>query len=216
MLIMKCPECEKIISSGLLAEIATICCQHCGEDVPVKNVMVSSNGFTFDRNDLMKRFFRYRKLLDEVIDERNLLTASSSTSRESRRSLEQFLSILQGMMTGARDNFRYQFESPLPVKFSHGGHSSHATFIDLSMEGGCLALPGSHPLPRVKGHATLSFVLPEQDAALAIGGEICWTQKAVNADPGKHRVGIKFHGLEESARATLWRFILSVAAQPPQ
>ena len=57
MLIMKCPKCNKYISSALLAEIATIVCEHCSAEVAVKNVLVSSNGFTFDRQDLLKRFF---------------------------------------------------------------------------------------------------------------------------------------------------------------
>ena len=46
MLIMKCPKCNKYISSALLAEITTIACEHCGAEVAVKNVLVSSNGFT--------------------------------------------------------------------------------------------------------------------------------------------------------------------------
>jgi hypothetical protein len=98
---MKCPKCNKYIHSALLAEIKSIVCEHCSVDVPVTNVLISSNGFTFDRNDLLKRFFRYRKLLDEVIDERNSLQENSQASDASKRSIEQFMTILQEMMTGA-------------------------------------------------------------------------------------------------------------------
>ena len=212
MLIMKCPECETMIRSRLLAEIATIRCEHCGEEVPVKNVLVSSNGFTFDRQDLLKRFFRYRKLLDEVLDERNL-HADDASSQNSRRSLEQFLIILQGMMTGARDHFRYQFDSALPVQFRYGGHIGRATFIDLSMEGACLALEGGQPLPRVRGEAQLTFTLPEQVRALIVPGEICWTQKAQSLENGRHRVGVRFRGVTEQVREPLWQFIQSAAAR---
>ncbi len=96
MLIMKCGKCDKYINSDLLVELKTVRCEHCGTVVPVKNILVSSNGFTFDRDDLLKRFFRYRKLLDEVIDERNALNDNNSASVESKRSIDQFCRFCKG------------------------------------------------------------------------------------------------------------------------
>ncbi|MEA3544177.1 MAG: hypothetical protein U9R69_03045, partial [Thermodesulfobacteriota bacterium] len=135
MLIMKCSNCNKYVSSVLLAEIETIICEHCGVEIAVKNVLVSSNGFTFDRQDLLKRFFRYRKLLDEVIDENNAMDGNNDITAVSKSSVNQFLTILQGMMSGARDNFRVQFTAPLQVKVRYGGHECWGSFYNLSMEG---------------------------------------------------------------------------------
>ncbi|MFK5925297.1 MAG: PilZ domain-containing protein [Desulfuromusa sp.] len=207
MLIMKCPKCNKYINSVLLAEITTIVCEHCGADVAVKNVLVSSNGFTFDRQDLLKRFFRYRKLLDEVIDENSSMAENRESSSVSKSSLQQFLGILQGMMTGARDHFRLQFSTPLRVKICYGKHTCSGTFYNLSMEGARIEISNSNPLPRVQGAASLQFSLPGQEEILSVSGEICWTEKAKMDQRDKHSVGIKFRELDSSVSAVLWQFI---------
>ncbi len=207
MLIMKCPKCDKYISSALLAEIAAITCEHCGVEVPVRNVLITSNGFTFDRHDLLKRFYRYRKLLDEVIDERNALANNSKASAVSKRSVEQFLAILQGMMTGARDNFRFQFSDPVHTKLHYGRHSCDGIFYNLSMEGACVEIDPSNPLPRVKGDITIVFSLPNLVQVFSVGGEICWTKKARDDAGRRHSVGIKFSELDSATGASLWQFI---------
>ncbi|MDX2479869.1 MAG: PilZ domain-containing protein [Desulfuromusa sp.] len=216
MLIMKCPKCNKYISSALLAEIATIDCEHCGVTVAVKNVLVSSNGFTFDRQDLLKRFFRYRKLLDEVIDEHSSMVENNLNSAVSKSSIHQFLNILQGMMTGARDNFRFQFSAPLQVTVTYNRHECRGTFYNLSMEGARIEISGSNPLPRVKGQVSIKFSLPEQQELFSITGEICWTEKAKSSERDKHSVGIKFNKLERSIHSQLWQFISKSASEEQQ
>ena len=213
MLIMKCPKCDKYIKSELLAEIATIACEHCDSEVAVKNVLVSSNGFTFDRQDLLKRFFRYRKLLDEVIDEHSSLSENKNSSTESRSSIKQFLNILQGMMTGARDNFRLQFSSPVHVKTCYSKHECSGIFYNLSMEGARIEISGSNPLPRVRGEFSLEFSLPGKEETLLITGVVCWTEKAKGAERAKHSVGIKFNSLESSVRSVLWQYISKSASE---
>jgi DNA-directed RNA polymerase subunit RPC12/RpoP len=211
MLIMKCPKCNKYISSALLAEITTISCEHCGAEVAVKNVLVSSNGFTFDRQDLLKRFFRYRKLLDEVIDEHNSLSENRNSSAESKSSVKQFLSILQGMMTGARDNFRLQFSSPLRVKIRYSSHECSGIFYNLSMEGARIEISESNPLPRVRGEISMEFSLPGQEEIFLISGKICWTERAKGGEQDKHSVGVKFGTLKSSDRSVLWQYISKAA-----
>ena len=213
MLIMKCPKCEKYINSALLAEITSIACEHCRETVAVNNVLVSSNGFTFDRNDLLKRFFRYRKLLDEVIDEHSSLAENSGASDVSKRSVEQFLSILQGMMTGARDNYRYQFSARLVAKLCYSRHECSGTFFNLSTEGACIEISRSNPLPRVKGGISIEFSLPDHDALYSIDGDICWTKKARGSESAKHSVGIRFRGVEKGIHDELWTFISGAASE---
>lgn len=207
MLMMKCPECEKYICSELLAEIARITCEHCGQDVSVSNILVSSNGFTFDRNDLLKRFFRYRKLLDEVLDERDALAGQKSASTDSRRSIEQFLGILQGMMTGARSKFRYQFPQPQRVRLRSGRHDFSGDFINLSMEGACVEIPASNPLPIVKSDIVLGFHLPDFTREQVCRGTICWTEKGRAEERNSHRCGIRFSALAPEVREDLWEFI---------
>ncbi len=215
MLIMKCPKCNKYIHSALLAEIKSIDCEHCGVDVPVTNVLISSNGFTFDRDDLVKRFYRYRKLLDEVIDERNSLADNSRASDTSKRSIEQFMELLQEMMTGARDNFRYEFTIPLSAKLHYGENTCHGTFFNLSTEGACISIPRSNPLPQVGGDILIEFSLPDDGDLFSIHGRIRWTQKAKETDEGKHSIGIKFNELDSATHTELWLFISILAGDAP-
>jgi len=214
MLIMKCPECHKFISSALLAEIPSIVCEHCGAEVPVRNVLVTSNGFTFDRNDLLKRFFRYRKLLDEVIDERNALLSNPNVRKESQRSIEQFMTILQGMMAGARDNFRCQFTSPVSVRISVQGKSYRGFLQNLSMSGGCVTLPANDTLPRVNSVLKMRFFLPHTDTEILVSGEVCWAEKAKKAGQ-EHRLGIQFEELQDEMQTRLWEYIQKAASTMP-
>ena len=216
MLIMKCPKCDKYINSALLAEITTVVCEHCNVEVPVANVLVSSNGFTFDRNDLLKRFFRYRKLLDEVIDERNSLVGNTAASEVSKSSIEQFMSILQGMLTGARDNFRCEFSVPLPVWICYSTTECFGNVFNLSTEGVGIEIPRTNLLPRVGGVILAEFSLPDAEEKFSISGEICWTQKAGNGDQSKHSVGVKFNGLDPSIQAKLWQFVSALASDVPE
>lgn len=207
MLIMKCSNCDKYINSDLLVELVSIRCEHCGTEVAVKNVLVSSNGFTFDRNDLLKRFFRYRKLLDEVIDERNSLNENSDSSKESKHSIDQFLSILQGMMTGARANFRCQFDAHIGVDLNCNQHQCRGSFVNLSMEGACVELAATNPLPRVGGQTPLEFYLPNDDVLFKTIGSICWVQQGKAEQGSSHVIGIKFDAIDEVLKPLLWDFI---------
>jgi hypothetical protein len=211
MLIMKCPKCQNNIRSPLLAELKVIVCDQCQTQVPVSNVMISSNGFTFERNDLLKRFYRYRKLLDEVIEERNSMNASNNASDVSLRSIEKFMSVLQGMMAGARDHYRCEFSPPISVKLRYLQQECSGTIYNMSMDGACIETPSRNPLPRVNGIISLNFHLPQQKHTHVITGEICWTQKGEGEGKRGHSSGVRFTYLDESSRDVLWQFILTMA-----
>jgi Tfp pilus assembly protein PilZ len=207
MLIMKCPSCQDYIHSSLLAEVKTVDCEHCGKQVPVANVLISSNGFTFERSDLLKRFFRYRNLLDEVIEERNAMSKNAATADVSLRSMDKFMTVLQGMMAGARDHFRYDFAVPLPTRLRYNRHECHGSLFNLSMDGASIDIPASNPLPRVNGEISLNFVLPDQNDSLIIAGAVCWTNRSNPEGRKGHSIGVHFTTMAEAHRSTLWTFI---------
>lgn len=212
MLMMKCPKCSEHIRSALLAEIKEIRCNHCKEKVPVAGILVSSHGFTFERSDLLKRFYRYRKLLDEVIEERNSMTGNQSTTDESLRSIEKFLTVLQGMMAGARDHFRCSFPRPLPVAIRYSQQECSGNILNLSMNGACVEIPSSYLLPRVKGAVTMTFSLPDQTETISVAGEVSWALKSPADDKKGHTAGVRFTVKDNNARNALWYYI-SMSAQ---
>ena len=69
MLLMTCPKCDVDIKSPFLAEIESIECWQCKEEVQVKDVFVSTKGFTMSRKDLISRITHYKKLLEETENE---------------------------------------------------------------------------------------------------------------------------------------------------
>ncbi len=216
MLLMKCPECKEYIKSVLLAELKEVECEHCHATVPVANVLVSSNGFTFERNDLLRRFFRYRKLLDEAIEERNSLKGNSASSEASQRSIEKFLQVLQGMMAGARDHFRYTFPEPILARLGYSQQECPGAVYNVSMDGVCVEVAKTYPLPRVKTSMTLSFKLPGQQQLIKITGEICWArQGGTPNDNREHTAGVHFRQLDETTRDILWQFILDKSRDLP-
>lgn len=208
---MKCPKCQNYIRSALLAEVQAIVCDQCQTQVPVNNVLISANGFTFERNDLLKRFYRYRKLLDEVIEERNTMSTKESASDVSLRSIEKFMSVLQGMMAGARDHYRCEFAQPIAVKLRYLQQECPGTIYNMSMDGACIETAGRNPLPRVNGVITLSFELPEQKYTHVITAEVCWTHKGEGEGKRGHNSGVRFTYLDEPSRAALWQFISTMA-----
>ncbi len=215
MLIMKCPSCQKYIKSVLLAEISQIRCEHCEATVPVNNVLVSSNGFTFDRNDLLKRFFRYRKLLDEVIDEHSHLHDNLVSRIESKKSIEQFLKILQGMMTGARDHFRCEFDSPISCRIAYAGTEVEGFFQNLSMEGACIQLVSGRMRPKVRNSLRLKFFLPHCVSEFILSGEICWVEKVKELAGNGPVIGIRFDPVDKQTQENLWKFICDQAGKVP-
>ena len=211
MLMMKCPKCQNYIRSALLAELKVVGCDQCQTQVPVSNVLISSNGFTFERNDLLKRFYRYRKLLDEVIEERNTMSSNNNASDVSLRSIEKFMSVLQGMMAGARDHYRCELDQPISAKLRYLQQECSGTIYNMSMDGACIETPGRNPLPRVNGIISLSFQLPEQQHTNVVTGEICWTQKGDGEGKRGHSSGVRFTYLEDPSRDVLWKFISTMA-----
>ena len=138
MLKMKCPDCSEFIVSKLLAEVDAIDCEHCGKRVTVKDVMVFAKGFTFHRDDLAKRLFRYKTLINEVLQERTLLEQNNRASEESKKSLDQFLVALREVMDGARTSLRLDFTEPFPILLESSQGRHMGTLVNLSTTGACI------------------------------------------------------------------------------
>ncbi|NOQ50882.1 MAG: hypothetical protein GQ578_01510 [Desulfuromonadaceae bacterium] len=209
MLMMKCPKCHEFIVSGLLAEIKTTTCSHCRAVVPVDNILVSAKGFTLDREDLFKRFFHYKKLVDEVAKEKKLLEKSHTTSEESKKSIKRFLAILLEVMAGARDNFRVQFSPNVPIRLLYCRQFLSGFLLNVSMEGACIEILKGDSCPRANNPISLEFSLPGQDGTFFIEGTVSWAEK--NSRNPAHSFGIKFAALDEENQASLWQYIFQAA-----
>lgn len=209
MLKMMCPNCHELIVSSLLAEIDETFCSHCNEGVPVRNVLISARGMTINRDDLLKRFFRYKKLLHEVVEERALMEDSRESLETSKKSSDHFIATLEELMAGARDNFRLQFSLTVPVRFNYDGHVQSGWLVNLSMVGACIEIDNVYVLPSIGSGVSIDFSLPGQKSGFSVSGMVAWIKPAGRELDSVFDVGIRFTDIVEKDRVDLWQLISS-------
>lgn len=202
MLKMKCPNCHEMIVSALLSDMDQVPCGNCKEIVPVQDVMVFADGFTFHRSDLVKRLFRYKTLLDEITKERELLEKNPDASKESKKSLERFSHALIEVMSGARNNLRIEFTDQIPLSYRFNSHSCSGVLINLSMSGVCFEVVEKSACPQKKSAVVIGFSLPGIDYEFTLAGTVSWVKKGLS-------VGVEFDPLAKEDVDTLWHFISS-------
>jgi len=212
MLKMKCPNCSEFIISKLLAEIDRITCGHCGENVPVKDVMVFAKGFTFHRDDLAKRLFRYKTLINEVAQERAMLENNAKASPESKKSLDQFLHALKEVMDGARNSLRLEFSDQVPVRFVVNQVPYEGSLVNLSTTGACLE--SYLPIPSLKKRDSISlhFSIAGHRGEFSLNGLIIWAGKAEDRNKPGNSIGVEFRRLDENIHQALWEIISEASA----
>jgi hypothetical protein len=213
MLQMHCPECREVIKSPYLAELSSIACDHCKEDVAVKDVFVATEGFTMHRDDLLNRISRFQKLLGEVEKEMQVIEGSETVSKTTRSSINKFHTTLQELLIGARSNYRLEIPDGLPIEMDYNNDKRTARLVNLSTVGASLELDMSGELPRHKAEIKLQFALPDAAESLSMLAKIVWIRKVTkDADSQLFQIGVKFMNSDEKIRDTLWNYI--VASSP--
>ena len=209
MLQMNCPNCKGIIVSPFLAELDAVECKHCMENVPVTDVFVKTKSFTIHRDDLIKRIFRYRTLLREVENEKMLMADDETVSEATRKSLAQFSSTLQELLTGARKNFRLSIPFELPVVINCKDHDCQGQLTNLSSEGASVLFVNVDHQPKQGTVVEFDLALPGMSEPLTLKGRVVWSQKQMTKNIAAGiSIGISFIGLEDKIRTCLWDFIL--------
>lgn len=212
MLKMKCPKCDEMIVSALLSEIDTVGCGHCKEVVPVGDVLIYAEGFTFHRNDLVKRLFRYKTLLNEVRKEREMLEKSTDASDESKKSLDRFLQALEEVMAGARNHLRLDFSDRLPVRFRCNEQIQTGFLSNLSMSGACIELSPKTAYPKKKAPISVCLSLPGCNDDFTLPAVVSWINKEKTAARKANSIGVEFKSLNQKVVDILWDFIASAAS----
>lgn len=204
MLKMKCAKCHELITSALLSDLEELTCSHCHAQVPVKDIMVTAEGFTFHRNDLNKRMHTYKNLLIDLLKERELLEQDPTASEEGKGSLERMVQALRDLMATGRNNYRVQFNNDgLKLQFRIDGQQHNGLMRDLSMSGACLKVGSTNLVPRRSYPLTLEFSLPGSEHRFIIEGTVCWT--------GDKMFGVSFTAIEAGDSSVLWEYIATEA-----
>lgn len=217
MLQMNCSNCKGVISSPFLADISTIECGQCKENVPVKDVFITTEHFTVPRDDFADRTFRFQKLLRDVEKERLLLAESKEVSAEKLEKLDQFSSSLKELLVGSRDSYRMDILCDLFVDVIDGHKKRKGKLVNLSTDGGSIEFEAKVKIPRKRSELKLDFSFPESSESFHIDAKVVWTkEQAGDNGPQNASIGVAFVDIEKKTRSCIWDYILDNAEVPFQ
>jgi len=215
MLKMKCSSCEKDIISPLLADLEHINCPTCKAEVPVKDIIVFSNGLSYDRSQLRSQLYRYKDLLSAACKDRENLKNDQEANEKSKSSSERFVATLGEIMAGARNTYRVPLLQEYFVNyhsFQCGQIKGAALLLNLSTDGACIQTATNDFLPSKKQDILLSLSVPGCPTPLKINGKVAWTKLPEDA-PQKHQIGIQFTQIDDQTKASLWAFIEQISTK---
>lgn len=217
MLLMNCPKCDGAIKSPFLAEIKSVECWQCREEVKVRDVFVSTKGFTMSREDLISRISHYKKLLVETETELQATVKEGTTETKPQKSEKSFHSILKDLMLGARDNFRLEMPYDLYVELECNDNKRLGKLINICTQGAALEFVDREELPQAETEIKLSLLLPESAEPLSIPAKIVWTRKSRKDSQSQHvKIGLHYNSLDKKTHACLWDFIVKTSSSHNQ
>jgi hypothetical protein len=209
MLQMDCPNCKGVIKSHFLADVSSVECDHCHENITVKDVFITTKYFTIHRDDFLNRTFRFQKLLREVEKELLFMAKAEDVSTKSLESLKQFYASLQELLAGTRDSYRMELACDLYVEVDDQGRKCKGRLLNLSTTGGSIELLEFDKIPRKKSELKIQLTFPEFSEQLCIQARVVWTKEQIKETGTQCTImGVTFVDLEETARSCIWNFIL--------
>jgi len=217
MLQMHCPNCKEVIKSPFLAEMSTIECCQCKQNIQVKDVYITTKNFIMQREDFLNRTFRFQKLLREVEKERDLMASSNSVSAKSLESIDQFYLSLQELLAGARNTYRMEITCDLQVELQGNNKISKGKVLNLSTEGASIELVTPNNITRNKSDIKVRFSFPEKTEELCPLAKVVWTKEQIEDQKTQSAIiGVSFIDIDEHTHACIWNYILDNAPVPFQ
>lgn len=217
MLKMNCPNCNGVVNSPFLADVSIIECEQCKEDIPVKNVFITTPYFTINRTDFLNRTFRFQRLLGEVEKDLLLLAKDKTASLKSIENLEQFHTSLHQLLDGARDSYRIKMPRDLYVEVNDENGTLRGKLLNLSTEGCSIEFVMFNQVPRKKAELGIEFFFPELSEHLYTRAKVMWLNERVKDNGSQYAIiGVAFVDMDENTRRCLWNFIIENVASPFQ
>jgi len=212
---MNCPKCDGIIKSPFLAELESVKCCCCKEDVTIQGVVVETKAFTMQRSDLLNRITHYKGLLREVEKEQKAVGKKGVVAKKNPKKVADLRSTLKELLLAARDNYRMDMPYALYIEMNCGDNQRLARLKNLSSKGACTEFKERGRPPRSKSEIVLQFLLPGFTEPLLLPATVVWV-KNLTDDMNSQcvNVGLQFKDLEEKTSACIWDFIVETALTP--
>ena len=209
MLQMKCPECDATIRSSFLVEMGTITCDQCQKEVTVKDVVVTTEDFTMQRDTLLNRINHYRALLEEVERKKMSLGDNEDLSPQALQSLNHNYSALRELLEASRGNYRLPITKDLPLDIKLEGNTINGDLLNLSTKGATIKAKRLCGFPQKGSEITLRLSLPGNEEHLSIAAKIAWIGKR-NKDDEQNNItmGVSFINLHGKTHTHIWDYIV--------
>ena len=193
MLQMSCPKCKGVISSQLLADVSTIECFLCKEDILVKDVLIKAKYFTVNREAFLNQTFRYKSLLRKVEADRLLLANDKNASINSIENLEQLRTSLHELLEGARDKYRMEIPRDLYVEVTALSRIFRGMLLNLSADGCSIEFERFDSIPQKNSEIIVEFFFPALSELLKTNAKVAWTSEQKQDNGSKFAViGVVF------------------------
>ena len=208
MLQMSCPHCKGVVRSRLLADVSTVECDQCKESIPVRDVFITTQYFTVNREEFLNQTFRFQRLLRDV--EKDLISMADDkvASMRSIENLEQLHSSLHELLDGARDSCRMEIPRDLYVEVTALSKVFRGKLLNLSAEGCSIEFEMCDVLPRKKTEIIMEFFFSGLAELLKVNAEVMWTNEQLQDNGSRYAtIGVAFIAMDEHTRKCIWDYI---------
>ena len=217
MLKMSCPNCKGVVNSPFLADVSTIECDQCKENIPVQDVFITSPYFTINRADFLNRTFRFQRLLRDVENDLLLMADDKTVSAKSIERFEQFHTSIHELLDGARDSYRIEMPRDLYIEVNDQNGKIRGKLLNLSTEGCSIEFAMFNQVPRKKAELNIEFFFPELSEHLYTHAKVMWTNEQMKNDGSRYVIiGVTFMDMDENTQNCLWNFIVENVSVPFQ
>ncbi|MCK4738356.1 MAG: PilZ domain-containing protein [Deltaproteobacteria bacterium] len=203
MLKIECTKCREWINSPFLPQLKETTCPHCSEVVPVKDICISTGSYAIQRDVLLKNFFKYKSLLEEVqgeLDEMLSLADGSKPFDASAKTVMDFMESLKGLMDGCRDTMRTKTDN-VHVTCRANGETHDVEVLNISTTGVRIALPKAKIAPKKGEDLQLYFTEEINDDSLIVKGKVMWANE-------EGELGVQFSDLNEATITLMHDYIM--------
>ena len=217
MLTMNCPNCNTNVSSEILADVSTIECDHCKENIEIKDVFITTPHFTINREDFFKQTKRYKRILEDVENELLSLANDKGATPKRIKDLEQFHLSLHELLDGARGSYRLEIPTNFYVEVSDQNGILRGRLLNLSADGCSIELLMLDTLPRINTVLRIEFFFPELTDFLVTRSRVVWANEPLENNGLKRAIiGTSFLDMGEAARQSILDYIINNAPIPFQ
>jgi hypothetical protein len=198
MLQMNCSNCGGLIKSPRLAEVQLFLCPQCEEVVVVENVVIATTKIPINLRSSLKNLLLFAR-------DKFQLNKSNNLDVQTKYNIDKRLAKLL-----RRDDFRLDISNDFFVQIDFDNIKRSARLLNISSTGAAIEFFEMGQLPADDSETKFQLVYPGQTEPLSLLAKVVWSGKPVDGTLSPTiTMGLRFQGIDDEIRASLWDFIVN-------